>query len=254
MITFLPLPDFVAVAKLLDDKRLGSQRVEARFILRCVRNVDGKYRRFQNTGYVRMWIGHADALAVYYNIMNEEWLRRGFQEGISKAEGHVAGLGQADVPAPGWLGDDRLHSTHRAALLLKDPTHYGCLGWTEPPEVQYLWPKRRADGAWELLPPAGGKSQPSARRRAEALEASRVHWLSRSARRIAAPRGAIAGRKKAQVLPQTSRHFAQSARPSGSGGPRREPAEGAAACTGVPAERRVWRIALQARPKEPIDL
>ncbi|CAK0800583.1 unnamed protein product, partial [Prorocentrum cordatum] len=99
MITFLPLPDFAAVARLLDDRRLGSQRVEARFILRCVRNAGGRYARFQNTGYVRMWVGHEDALAVYYNTVSEEWLRRGFREGVSKAEDQ--GPVRGDIHKPG---------------------------------------------------------------------------------------------------------------------------------------------------------
>jgi len=210
MITFLPVPQFAAVARLLDDKRLGSQRVEALFILRCVRNVGDKYRRFQNAGYVRMWIGYAEALAVYYNEMTDEWLRRGFSLDISSHDDSVAGRGQGDVPLPAWLGDDRLHATHRAALLFKDPEHYGQLGWTEEPVVQYLWPQRLADGeGWSLEPPKSGQSKTSAARRAalRALAASsadavagtvatgdtagpaasarapRVHWMSKARKR-----------------------------------------------------------------------
>mmetsp|Transcript_55302 Transcript_55302/g.131917 ORF Transcript_55302/g.131917 Transcript_55302/m.131917 type:complete len:270 (+) Transcript_55302:104-913(+) len=172
MITFLPLSDFIAIARLLDNKRLVSQRVEARFILRCVRNVDGRYSRFQNAGYVRMWLGYAEALAVYYNAVFDEFVARGFSEGISKRDTSVQGLGQGDVAMPGWLGDERLHSTHRAALLFKDPSHYGTFGWTEQPVVQYLWPRRCQDGSWELIPPATGESQPSAKMRAKLLRRS----------------------------------------------------------------------------------
>mmetsp|Transcript_31275 Transcript_31275/g.89726 ORF Transcript_31275/g.89726 Transcript_31275/m.89726 type:complete len:248 (-) Transcript_31275:27-770(-) len=195
MITFLPLPDFSAVAQLLDDKRLGSQRVEARFILNCVRNANGKYNRFQNTGYVRMWLGYAEALAVYYNAIHAEWIRRGFNEGISKPEPGALGLAQHEVLQPGWLGDERLHSTHRAALLLKDPAHYGRHGWSETAGVQYLWPLRREDGGWDLVAPRSGESRPSARKRAEE-RARRGHWLSQ-ARRPSGRRLRPSGRKDA---------------------------------------------------------
>lgn len=172
MITFLPVPDFQEVAQLLDNKRLGAQRVEARFILRCVRNVGGRYIRFLNTGYVRMWVGFVEALAIYYNAIHAEWLRRGFKEGISKVEQGVAGLEQGDVDLPEWLGDQRLHATHRAALLCKDADHYGRFGWTEVPQVEYLWPQRRDDGGWDLVAPVGGKSQPSAAKRMAEAEAA----------------------------------------------------------------------------------
>lgn len=178
MITFLPVTSFVAVARLLDNKRLNSQRVEALFILRCVRNLDGKYARFQNAGFTRMWIGYADALAVYYNLMCEEWLQRGFSLGVSELDASAVGRNQGDVPMPGWLGDNRLHATHRAALLYKDPKHYENFGWTETPVVQYLWPLRLDDGSWDLVPPQSGVSMTLAKRREE-IRARSGHWMSR---------------------------------------------------------------------------
>lgn len=168
MITFLPVPHFVQIARLLDNKRLNSQRVEALFILRCVRNAGGRYKRFQNAGYCRMWLGHPEALAVYYNTMCEEWTGRGFSMGVSTFEAAVMGCSQFDVALPGWLGDDRLHATHRAALLFKDPEHYGGLGWVEEPVVRYLWPERLADSeGWALVPPKAGESRTLAMRRAQ---------------------------------------------------------------------------------------
>eukprot|EP00931_Biecheleriopsis_adriatica_P091925 TRINITY_DN65771_c0_g1_i1.p1 TRINITY_DN65771_c0_g1~~TRINITY_DN65771_c0_g1_i1.p1 ORF type:complete len:291 (+),score=42.49 TRINITY_DN65771_c0_g1_i1:234-1106(+) len=178
MITFLPLSCFASVARLLDDKRLGSQRVEALFILRCVRNADGRYQRFQRAGYCRMWIGYEQALAVYYNVMVDEWNRRGYKTDLAGFDMTVQNKGQADVPLPAWLGEDRLHATHRAALLFKDPAHYGSLGWSEQPCVQYLWPLRLEDGSWDLVPPRTGQSRPLAKKREE-QRAKRTHWMSR---------------------------------------------------------------------------
>jgi hypothetical protein len=41
---------------------------------------------------------------------------------------------------PSWLGDERVHSSHRSNLLRKRPEHYGLLGWTEGPDMPYHWP------------------------------------------------------------------------------------------------------------------
>jgi hypothetical protein len=41
---------------------------------------------------------------------------------------------------PPWFGDERFHSSHRAALLWKAPAIYGAYGWTETPCEDYFWP------------------------------------------------------------------------------------------------------------------
>ena len=85
MITFLPSSDFATSASMLDSKRLGNQRVEARMILRWLRNpVD--YPKQQNAGYTAMWKGHEDALARYYNAMCDEWARRGGKNIVCQPE------------------------------------------------------------------------------------------------------------------------------------------------------------------------
>jgi hypothetical protein len=50
-------------------------------------------------------------------------------------------------PLPPWFGNERLHSSHRAALLYKNPEWYGRFGWKEKPAVPdakgrlpYYWP------------------------------------------------------------------------------------------------------------------
>jgi hypothetical protein len=42
---------------------------------------------------------------------------------------------------PPWLGDERLHASHRSNLLRKDPEHYGQFEWTEPDDLPYWWPE-----------------------------------------------------------------------------------------------------------------
>ena len=45
--------------------------------------------------------------------------------------------------APSWLGNEKLHSSHRAALLGKLPKWYSRFGWTETPAV---WSKQKGWG------------------------------------------------------------------------------------------------------------
>jgi hypothetical protein len=43
---------------------------------------------------------------------------------------------------PSWLGDDAVHASHRSNLLRKDLRHYSRFGWTEPDDLEYVWPVR----------------------------------------------------------------------------------------------------------------
>jgi hypothetical protein len=44
------------------------------------------------------------------------------------------------VALPPWFGRDEFHAAHRANLLRKDPEYYGQFGWTESPDMEYVWP------------------------------------------------------------------------------------------------------------------
>jgi hypothetical protein len=41
---------------------------------------------------------------------------------------------------PWWLGDNRLHSSHRSNLLRKMPDYYVQFKWTDDPAAPYWWP------------------------------------------------------------------------------------------------------------------
>ncbi len=62
MQTFLPYPDFEASARVLDDRRLGKQRVEALQVLRALTRAQYGWKHHPA---VRMWAGHEEALAAY---------------------------------------------------------------------------------------------------------------------------------------------------------------------------------------------
>mmetsp|Transcript_22204 Transcript_22204/g.56016 ORF Transcript_22204/g.56016 Transcript_22204/m.56016 type:complete len:115 (+) Transcript_22204:120-464(+) len=99
-----------------------------------------RYKNFQNAGFCRMWRGFEPALAMYYNAAVKEWARRGHRNIECVLEEVDAG----QVQMPAWLGEEKLHACHRAALLCKDPQHYGRFGWSEQPSVEYLWPEKQA--------------------------------------------------------------------------------------------------------------
>jgi hypothetical protein len=133
MQTFLPYPDFELTARCLDKSRLGKQRVEA---LQIHNIVSGKRTTggWLNHPAVLMWFGFADALAAYHDAMVTEWQRRGYNNTMPL----LSHNGPAAMPP--WLGDLRLHISHRANLMRKAPKHYG--GWFGDMTVDmpYFWP------------------------------------------------------------------------------------------------------------------
>ena len=148
MQTFLPYPDFAESAAVLDDKRLGKQRVEALQVLRALTRLSYGWKRHPA---VRMWAGFPDGVAAYGLVVCAEWVRRGWADtcaatiGADLAEaGRPPPRSQAELGArmllPDWIGDERVHRSHRAALLRKDPEFYGPVFPGVDPEEPYFWP------------------------------------------------------------------------------------------------------------------
>jgi hypothetical protein len=137
MQTFLPVSDFAESARILDDARLGKQRVEA---YQIIRTLDGVTRGWRNHPAVRMWRGYEAALIEYTLVVCDEWDRRGYADTVrTKLQVHLRQTG-GPILAPPWLGHEPLHASHRSNLLRKDPDYYGRFGWSEPPDLPYLWP------------------------------------------------------------------------------------------------------------------
>jgi len=129
MQTFLPYPDFEKSLRALDYRRLGKQRVEAYQILRAIRMGGG----WRNHPATNMWRGHVNALKLYHNLCIAEWVRRGYRNRMNKMK--ITG----PVSYPPWFGREDFHAAHRSNLLRKDPEFYGRYGWSEPPDLPYLW-------------------------------------------------------------------------------------------------------------------
>jgi hypothetical protein len=144
MQTFLPYPDFQKSAAVLDDKRLNNQINETTVILRTLL---GSYRvgkGWPNHPVTKMWRGYEGCLATYQEACCGEYARRNSQhhtgwytlQGLEDVYEHLRMPGDA----PTWLGDDRVHRSHRSNLLRKLPEHYGQFGWVEPPDLPYMYP------------------------------------------------------------------------------------------------------------------
>jgi len=135
MQTFLPYPDFKKSASVLDNARLGKQRLEAVQIIRANRKGEGGWI---NHPAVVQWRGYEYALRQYLDACITEWVLRGFNNTMCRMW-----LQPHETPImPPWLGDKRYHASHRAVLLYKAPDHYSQFGWTETPEYNYYWPSK----------------------------------------------------------------------------------------------------------------
>lgn len=137
MQTFLPYPDFAQSAACLDYRRLGKQRVEAWQIYNALTRPNYGW---QNHPATRMWRGHTWCLLVYGGHMCKEWIARGYNDSLLPRFQQAA-IETEITAQPSWLGDPTFHASHRAALLHKDPIHYGQFGWTEAPALAYIWPE-----------------------------------------------------------------------------------------------------------------
>lgn len=132
MQTFLPYPDFEKSAKVLDFRRLGKQRGEALTIIRAIEVGNG----WSNHPATKMWKGYTQALKLYHDTIIKEWVDRGYENNMELYDV------KSPIEFPPWLGDERLHRSHRSNLLRKDPEYYGRYGWKVPPDLDYFWPTK----------------------------------------------------------------------------------------------------------------
>lgn len=135
MQTFLPDPSFAESARVLDNKRLGKQRIECKQILNAIVNGGGWARH----PAVRMWIGYEGALIKYYNVIVTEWKYRGYKHNM-KLGPLVRGRDQWDPPMPPWLGLEVFHKSHKSKLISKYPEHYSLIWPTVSDQLPYFWP------------------------------------------------------------------------------------------------------------------
>ena len=142
---FLPYPDMRKSLQVLDNKRLGKQRVETYQIISAITRrpkLDGTpYKGWLNHPCTVMWKDHLPALKLYLNHAIQVWVERGFKNNM-----FVEDLDLYDVKLPSWFGFERFHSSHRANLLKKDYEFYSKYDWTENPADPYVWMDK--NGKW----------------------------------------------------------------------------------------------------------
>ena len=82
----------------------------------------------------KMWKGYEPALRMYMRAVILEWISRGYKNNMEIPEPESYEL-------PPWWGDERVHSSHRRALLDKDIVYYyENHKWEDYPELNYYWP------------------------------------------------------------------------------------------------------------------
>jgi len=135
MQTFMPDSNYETVAKILDNKRLGKQRVEAFQILLAL---TGKSQGWIHHPATRMWRGHEQQLAIYGLAMCREWISRGFVDSLTETfKGFVNML--PTTLMPWWVTNKPFQISHQSNLLSKDWEHYSFY-FRVPNDLPYLWP------------------------------------------------------------------------------------------------------------------
>lgn len=165
MQSFLTSPEsFQETAKVLDNKRLHKQTLEAWQCLLTITRLDPDGNNREPKGWsshpvVKMWRGYEKVFVAYMAATYFEWRSRGYKSTmlpkIMSTYDTAVSLGRIsdEFILPPWMVDREyfaaLCSTHRTALLCKNYDWYRQFDWPEdtgvaPATYEYLWP--HADG------------------------------------------------------------------------------------------------------------
>ena len=142
MQTFLPYPNSYSSAIVLDNRRLGKQRVEALQIAECLLV---KESHWKNHPAVLMWKDYVPYLVrVYIPAIMGEWLGRGYNNTKcgEKWVNLSAIVFNEKIMKPHWLNED-FCIRHQSNLLRKDKNYYGPLFPNVPDNLEYIWPIRK---------------------------------------------------------------------------------------------------------------
>ncbi len=132
MQTFLPLPDYLQSMRCLDKPRLGNQvwREGITLIRGC----------WKNHPVSKMWRGHEYHLGLYLLAGVDVLTERGKDYPEIRHKITIEMDKFINTGAPNWLGNDKFHASHRSNLLRKNPGWFNQFGWSEPPDLPYVWP------------------------------------------------------------------------------------------------------------------
>jgi hypothetical protein len=126
--TFMLSSDYKITAKLLDRQRLGKQRVEAKQIIEAIASLyihDGSKwvpnpnpSKWMHHPATRMWLGYATNLMVYFNVITQEWIERGYKNNLLFYTDNLSYI------QPPWTYWKQVHYSHMASLMRKDVQYY----------------------------------------------------------------------------------------------------------------------------------
>ena len=145
MQTFLPYADLTESLRVLDNKRLGKQRVETYQIISAITGrlkLDGTpYKGWINHPCSVMWRNHVPLLKMYLNESIDEWVSRGFKNTMDKED-----IDEEEVTYPDWFGNQKFHDSHKSNLLKKDFDFYSQYRWNVDATNPYVWKDK--EGKW----------------------------------------------------------------------------------------------------------
>lgn len=99
---------------------------------------------WRNHPAVLMWEGHELSLIEYGQAICQEWIERGFNDTLLIKIGDMATcFPDSKSCDPEWLGDERLHLSHKSNLLRKDNIYYGKYFREIPSDLPYYWVTRK---------------------------------------------------------------------------------------------------------------
>ena len=138
----MPFECFQSSAKVLDQKRLGKQRVEVIQLLNSIKKVKNNepVRGWKNHPCRKMWHDYSNALVVYGIAICNEWRERGYNDTCLDKINALYNDNE-NLVMPKWLGNDELHLSHKSMLVQKDTLFYGSLWPTVPRDLDYIWPE-----------------------------------------------------------------------------------------------------------------
>ena len=165
MQTFVPVSDsYAASVAVLDRSRLGKQRVETLQLITAITGLAfpnareiaaghepgrifdrGPKRAWQRHPAALMWSQDVFGLVCYQRATCAEWANRGHKDTcLEKTEALLDEFSQRRTFSlsewPNWWGDERVHDSHKANLVRKDPGLYGPMWYDVEPAEGYFWP------------------------------------------------------------------------------------------------------------------
>ncbi len=118
-----------STVKLLDYKRLGKQRVEAKQIIEIIEKSSKLHSllmkesntkiSWANHPIVAMWCNNLNGLKYYCNACIREWINRGYKNNMT-----LYSIQEKLEDLPWWFCNIQLQNSHRASLIRKDSIYY----------------------------------------------------------------------------------------------------------------------------------